>query len=353
MANTTTAITRNDPKKEKTNELARLIESRKAAFALVAGKHFAPERLVKLAQGALARQPKLAECTPGSVLVALMRCAELELEPDSALPQRRMWLVPRWNRELNAQECTYIIDYRAQIQKARETGVVKSIIATEVRKNDHFQLDYGVDGVSIAKFEFSPGGDDGPFSDRGEVIGYFAAARLDGGEVQIAAMSKADAERFRDKRAPTNRKGDIVGPWKSDFDAMSVKTCLRKLWNLLPAGPGDAARKLQETVASEEAIEAGRSVQGTAPIELDLGVPAEPALEPTDDAVERALVGGPAAGAAGGGEPADDVQFETAEEEKARTEREAKERAAKLIETVGRAAGRAREPGDDDGEFSK
>jgi recombinational DNA repair protein RecT len=166
-------------------------------------------------------------------------------------------------------------------------------------------------------------------------------------------MSKADAERFRDKRAPTNRKGDIVGPWKSDFDAMSVKTCLRKLWNLLPAGPGDAARKLQETVASEEAIEAGRSVQGTAPIELDLGVPAEPALEPTDDAVERALVGGPAAGAAGGGEPADDVQFETAEEEKARTEREAKERAAKLIETVGRAAGRAREPGDDDGEFSK
>jgi len=102
--NASTAITRNDPKKEKTNELARLIESRKGAFALVAGKHFQPERLVKLAQGALARQPKLSECTPGSVLVALMRCAELELEPDSALPQRRMWLVPRWNRELNAKE---------------------------------------------------------------------------------------------------------------------------------------------------------------------------------------------------------------------------------------------------------
>jgi len=352
--NASTAITRNDPKKEKTNELARLIESRKGAFALVAGKHFQPERLVKLAQGALARQPKLSECTPGSVLVALMRCAELELEPDSALPQRRMWLVPRWNRELNAQECTYIIDYRAQIQKARETGVVKSIIATEVRKHDHFRLTYDVDGVSITKFEFAPGGQGGPFADRGDVIGYFAVARLDGGEVQIAAMSKADAEAFRDKRAPTNRKGEIVGPWKSDFDAMSVKTCLRKLWNLLPAGPSDAARKLQESIATEEAIEAGRSVQATAPIELDLGLPTGPALEPTDDAVERALAPTPAAGPAASGAPPDDVQFETAEEEKARLERESQARAAKLTDLVGRAAERAREPGDDDdGEFSK
>jgi hypothetical protein len=52
--------------------------------------------------------------------------------------------------------------------------------------------------------------------------------------------------------------------------------------------------------------------------------------------------------------PSDDVQFETAEEEKARLERESQARAAKLTDLVGRAAERAREPGDDDGgEFSK
>jgi recombination protein RecT len=339
------ALAKRDPKQEKTQQLATLIESRKATFALVAGAHFKPERLVKLAQGALARNPKIAECTPASVLVALLRCAELELEPDSALPQRRMWLVPRWNKRLNANELTYIIDYRAQIQKARESGIVKSIIASEVRKNDYFVLGYDVDGASITKFEFGPGGDGGPFVARGDVIGYFAAARLDGGEVQVAAMSKADAEAFRDKRAQKMKDGSIVGPWHSDFDAMAVKTCLRKLWNLLPAGKNEAARKLQETAQTEEDIEHGRSVQSTAPIELDLGVPTEQ-LEATSDQVEKAL----GAGSPPAGPPADDVSFETAEEQKAREEQEAKAKAAELAATVGRAAERAREPGEDEGE---
>jgi len=314
---------------EKTKQLAKLIESRKEAFALVAGKHFSPERLVKLAQGALARQPELVKCTPASMLVALMRCAELELEPDSALPQRRMWLVPRWNSKLSALECTYLMDYRAQIQKARETGLVSSIVATEVRKNDRFELRFDASGGSITKFEFEPGGDGGVFADRGEVIGYFAAARLEGGEVQIAAMSKRDAEAFRDKRAPRTRQEKIIGPWVSDFDAMAVKSCLRKLWNLLPAGKSEAARRLQERLQEETDIhEAGRSVQSTAPIELDLGVPTDAGAD-TADEVERALTGGetkggpPAPSPAGEKqEPADDVNFETAEEEQLRIARE-------------------------------
>jgi recombination protein RecT len=291
-----------------TQALATLIESKKAAFALVAGEHFKPERLVKLAQGALARNPGLAKCTPGSVLVALMRCAELDLEPDSALPQKRMWLVPRWNSKLEGEECTYIIDYRAQIQKARETGLVKSIIATEVRKGDRFELHYDATGESITKFEYEPGGKGGPFADRGDVVGYFAAARLEGGEVQIAAMSKKDAEAFRDRRAPKKRDGTLVqSPWKSDFDAMAIKTCLRKLWNLLPAGKTEAARQLQAAMNTEEAIETtGRTVQGTAPVELELGVPelTEGEGETTADQVEKALAGAKASAAAAGETPA-------------------------------------------------
>ena len=349
----TQALGRQDRRKQQGQQLATLIESRKAAFSLVAGAHFKPERLVKLAHGALARNPQLADCTPASVLVALMRCAELDLEPDSALPQRRMWLVPRWNSHLRAMECSFMLDYRAQIQKARETGIVKSIVASEVRKNDHFHLVYDVDGSSITKFEFSPGGAGGPFAPRGDVIGYFAAARLDGGEVQVAAMSKADAEAFRDKRAPKTKDGRIVGPWTGDFDAMAVKTCLRKLWNLLPAGKSDAARKLQETAQTEEDIDRGRTVQSTAPVELDLGVPTE--TETTESEVERALGTTDPKGGSEQEAPQDDVEFETADEERARKEGEDKAKAAKLAQAIGSAQANAREPGADDGddEFSR
>ena len=139
-------------KREMMQSLSALIEKKRDAFAMVAGKHFDPDRLVKLAQGALARTPKLAECTPASVLVALMRCAELDLEPDAALPQRRMWLVPRWNSKLKAQECTFIMDYRAQLQKARDSGLVKSLIAVTVHEKDpRPTLKYDATGESIAK----------------------------------------------------------------------------------------------------------------------------------------------------------------------------------------------------------
>lgn len=333
MTNQNTAIQRTD-EKQATNHLAKLIESRREAFALVAGKHFNPDRLVKLAHGALARQPSLAKCTPPSLLVALMRCAELDLEPDSALPQRRMWLVPRWNNKLRANECTYIMDYRAQIQKARETGLVSSIVAEAVYEKDVFKVVYDVEGSSITKFTYEPGGAGGVFADRGQIVGYFAAARLEGGEVQVVTMSKKDAEAFRDKRAPKSQQGGLVGPWKSDFDAMAVKTCLRKLWNLLPAGKSEAARALQARMQEEADIDgSGKAVIATAPVELDLGVVPQDDGEDTAASVERQLTGGAAgqgapAGEAQGGEGEDDVQFETAEEEAARQQREANPPAA-------------------------
>lgn len=229
--------------------LADMIVKRRDAFAQVAAKHYDPDRLVKLAQAALSRSPKLAECKPETVLLCLMKCAELGLEPDSALPQRRMWLVPRWNNKLRAMECTYQMDYRAQLQLARDTKMVTSIVASEVRENDKFEYRISPLGESMTDFDFEPN----VFGTRGNVIGYFAAARLTGGEVQVVAMSKADAERHRDRFAQKTREGAILGPWKTDFDAMALKSCLRKLWNLLPAGATPEAQKIQESAHEEDA----------------------------------------------------------------------------------------------------
>lgn len=288
-------------KTNKVSQLAALIASRKDAFALVAGKHFSPDRLVKLAQGVLARNPAIAECTPASILVCLMRCAELDLEPDSALPQKRMWLVPRWNAKLRDMELTYVIDYRAKVQAARETGLLKSIVGKEVCQRDHFLLQFSADGESITKFEHKPD----VFGDRGKVIGYYAVGRLEGGEVQIATMSTKEAEAFRDRFGPKKKDGSAVSsPWRTDFDAMAIKSTLNKLWNLLPAGKTEESRRFLDVVREEQAIEVGTPTQNAAPIDLGLGV--QP--QTTESEVEEAL----------GAVPSDDIQFETAQEEAAR-----------------------------------
>lgn len=281
---TSTAIT---TIQQKVLDIGKLIEAKRDALALVAGKHFDADRLVKLGQAAITRNPKLALCNTATVLVCLMRAAELNLEPDAALPQRRIWLVPRKNKNLpEGMEATYVIDFRAKVQLARDTGLVPSITADVVYTKDKFTYRKSVDGESITKIEHEP---DVFAEERGDVRGYYAAARLAGGEVQAVVWSLAKMQRFRGRHASA---GD--GPWSSDFDAMALKTMLNQLFNLLPAGESVQARRLQEISKEEEEVETtGRTVGTTTgssgAVDLGITMPAEP--ETTGEQVERALAG--------------------------------------------------------------
>lgn len=271
--------------------LADIIAQKRDALAAVAAKNLDADRLVKLAQAAVSRTPDLAKCSPLSVVTALMRCAELGLEPNATLAQRRMWLVPRWNKKIGGLECIAQIDYRAEIQLARDTGLVEDVVAEEVRKNDSFTFERGDGGESLTKFTHRPL----LFGDRGEVIGYYAAAKMQGGAVQFFSMTAAEVEEFRDHYAPRNRDDQITGPWASPREnerrAMAKKTCLHRLWNLLPAGKNEAALRLQERLAEETqqdlgAIEAEvvspppgptRTADVKAKVAAKLGKPAAPA----------------------------------------------------------------------------
>lgn len=269
---------------QKVLDLGKLIEGKRDALALVAGKHFDADRLVKLGQAAISRNPKLATCNTATVLVCLMRAAELNLEPDAALPQRRIWLVPRKNNKLpEGMECTYVIDYRAKTQLARDTGLVPSITADVVYERDKFTYRKGSEGESITKLEHEPGVF---LDDRGKVLGYYAAARLAGGEVQAVVWSHAKMQAFKNRHASAGG-----GPWGSDFEPMALKTMLNQLFNLLPAGESAAAKRLQEISKEEEEVEVvGRSVT-SGPGAVDLGL-VMPETETTDEQVEKALAGG-------------------------------------------------------------
>ena len=66
-----------------------------------------------------------------------------------------------------------IIGYKGLIDLARRSGQIVSIAAHEVCENDHFELVYGLD----EKLNHTPA-----MAERGEVIGFYAVAKLkDGG----------------------------------------------------------------------------------------------------------------------------------------------------------------------------
>ena len=242
-----TAIQQQPRKASAALALVDLITSKRDAFAQVAPKHFSVERLVKLSHASLSRTPKLAQCTPESLLIQLMRCAELGLEPNS--PLGGIHLVPFDNKKTGKTECQGIIDYRALVALARRSDQISAIAARVVYSNDKFRPTEDEHGVHFT-FEQADG-------DRGTMTKVFAYARLKSGEVQFDQMSKADVDKIR-----ARSKASSSGPWVTDYDEMAKKTVLRRLCKLLPLTTEAAA-----AIAEEEAREAEVALEALPPVE--------------------------------------------------------------------------------------
>ena len=98
-------------------------------FAKALPKHLTPERFTRVAITALTRTPKLAECTPASLMKCLLDLSAMGLEPDG----RRAHLIPY------GTEATLIIDYKGLVELIRRSGDVVSVRAETVCEKDHFE----------------------------------------------------------------------------------------------------------------------------------------------------------------------------------------------------------------------
>lgn len=183
-------------------------ESMRAQFALALPKHLTAERFARVAITALTRTPKLAECTPASLMKCLLDLSAMGLEPDG----RRAHLIPY------GQECTLIIDYKGLVELIRRSGDVISLRSETVCAKDEFAWTNGDVSHSVNWRE-----------DRGEMQAVYAEAVMKSGEKQSAVMTKAEVEAIRNR----SRAGKS-GPWVSDFAEMAKKTVVRRLSKMLP-----------------------------------------------------------------------------------------------------------------------
>lgn len=202
-------------------------ESQKSTLAAVLPKHVGADRMLKIALGALRTTPKLMQARTDTLLGAIIQCAQLGLEPNT--PLGHAYLIPFENRTKGITEVQIVFGYKGLIDLARRSGQIVSIAAHEVRERDHFEYEYGLDEKLVHRPEIG---------ERGDVIAFYAVAKLVGGGYAFEVMSKADVITIRNasqgwQQAVRYKKED-KSPWGAHFVEMGRKTVLRRLFKFLP-----------------------------------------------------------------------------------------------------------------------
>jgi len=211
------------------NTVRDALEKMKGQFEMVLPKHLTPDRLCRIAITAIQQTPKLLECDRQSLFSAIMRSAQLGLEPDGVLGQA--YLIPY------AGKVQFIPGYKGLIDLARRSGDVSNIIAKEVCENDDFEINWH-ESMPFRHKQPTRG-------ERGEVIGCWALARFKDGGFHWDYMSVDEILRIRDGssgwKSAVQYNKTATSPWTTDKVEMYKKTLIRRISKFLPMSVQRAA----------------------------------------------------------------------------------------------------------------
>ena len=200
-------------------------------------KHMSSERLYQLAVSTINQTPKLAECDSASLLSCVMKCSALGLEPSAVDGLGRAYILPFYNGKTKRREATFIIGYKGLIDLARRSGQLVSIHAQAVYQGDTFDCWEDETGQH---FTFRP---NRTAEHRPDLLtDVYVLARLVGGGMVFEHMTKAEVDAIR-----ARSKSKDNGPWVTDYEAMALKTVIRRSARYLPL-----STEAQEAVAADE-----------------------------------------------------------------------------------------------------
>jgi recombination protein RecT len=221
--------------KTKVETVRDLILKNRAQIELALPKFMNTDRLIRTALTSFSTTPALLDCTPRSLLGAVIQCAQLGLEPGII---GMAYLVPFHNKKANTTEVQFIPGYRGLLALARRSGEISTIQAHCVYAEDAFVYRYGLS----EQLDHTPA----EKPERGPMRCVYAVARLKDGGHQFDVMTKAEVDTHRDRYSRAAKQG----PWQTEYPEMAKKTVLRRLCKLLPASV-----ELQTAVALDERAE--------------------------------------------------------------------------------------------------
>jgi len=212
----------------------------KAQIARALPRHMDADRMVRIALSALARTPKLAQCTPESVGIALVKAAEIGVEVNG-------WeahLVPFKNK--GQMECQLIVDYKGLVKLAYQSDLVLEVHAEVVREGDLFDWAKGTE--SFLRWKPGSGPSTRPMTHA------WAMAKIKNGGSPFVVLTREEVMAHKKCGQGSNSE---FSPWNrpETEPAMWKKTAVRDLCKMLPRSSA-----LTQLLIHEQAVEIGGDV---------------------------------------------------------------------------------------------
>jgi recombination protein RecT len=192
-----------------------LIVSQQKALTMALPKHIQTDRFLRMCLTVISKNKKLQECDSISLLGAFIQCAQLGLEPSDGMGEA--YIIPY------KTTATFIPGYLGLMKLVRNSGHIKTFSKGIVYEGDKFTYEMGL----RPKLKHTPS--DG---ERGEMTHVYAAAILQSGQAEFEVMNRVQIEGHRDRYSKKPKWGPWV--WEEHFEAMALKTVIRKLCKFLP-----------------------------------------------------------------------------------------------------------------------
>lgn len=216
--------------------------------------------------------PNIQAAEPLSIVSSALVAATLDLPIDKNLGYA--WIVPFYDSKKGHKAAQFQLGYKGYIQLALRTGQYKAMNVIEVRENQLVNWNPLTEEIELDLK-----------ADKSEkVIGYCGYFKLINGFEKTVYWSREEIEAHRIKHNKMKDKKALNNVWKSDYDAMAMKTVLRNLlgkWGILSIEMQTAVAKdeqepdlkdITEEVDQPDIIDAEPSVKPSAEdiIDIDL-----------------------------------------------------------------------------------
>ena len=189
--------------------------------------HVPARKFMRTAVSAAQSNPDILAADQRSVLNACQKAAQ-----DGLIVDNREAALVLFNKKVGndwIKVAQYMPMVTGVLKKLRNSGQLASITAETVHKNDKFQYDPGKDDVPSHIVDW--------FSDRGDMVGVYAVAKLSNGECVVEIMNHTQIEKVRkvSKSGAHKDTGEPIGIWKQWPEEMAKKTVLRRIAKYLPS----------------------------------------------------------------------------------------------------------------------
>ncbi len=197
--------------------LTEVLEAKKMDFQSLLPAEISVDRFLQISNNAILYTDGVKECTPQSIIKALVKCATDNLLPDG----REATITVRNCKQKDGtykKEAVYTPMYRGLLKQIYATGEVVKISCNCVFENDFFEIELGDEERIVHK---------PTLGDRGNFKCVYSIIKMKNGEINHCWMTPQEIDKVKDIATTQTI-------WTSWYNEMAQKTVLRRAVKIIP-----------------------------------------------------------------------------------------------------------------------